>query len=109
MANELQDLQNAVRDQVRETVLKAIPAQTIDAITKQYFDSEFKELVKTELRTALKDRFHEEILKQSQTEWDRHGREVMRLVSHDVARSILDGLGEALVQRVMSSIRNSTY
>lgn len=104
--NNLQTLQDAVRDQVRNTVLQAIPAETIDSIVKDYFEKDFKVFVKKELEIVLKDRFNTEIQKVGEVVWSKSGQQHIQNISREVAESIMQGFESSLINNVVNNLRN---
>jgi uncharacterized membrane protein YheB (UPF0754 family) len=107
MANELVSLQEAIKNEVREVVLKYVPQETVNNIIKSYLETEFKDLVKNELTMALKDKFKKDIEYQATIQYDRNGQETLNKVSSETAKYILEGFGQSLVQTVMNSLRNN--
>lgn len=104
---DLVSLQEVVRDQVRQTVLAAIPKDTIDNIVKDYFENEFKLFVKKELEVVLKDKFKSAILSEGEAHWHRDGHPQVSNVSREVAESIMQGFATSIIHSVVSNMKNS--
>lgn len=104
--SDLITLQEAVRDQVRQTVLAAIPKESIDKIVKDYFENDFKVFVKKELELVLKEKFNAAILQEGEMQWRGSGRQQISRVSREVAESIMDGFANTIINNVINNMRN---
>lgn len=109
MSTELVNLQEIVRDQIRETVMKAVPAETIDKIVRDFFNGEFKNFVISELKIQIEKKFKEDIHQQASGLYNSYGKQKLGDISNEVAKSIMDGFQQSILNTVMNQLRNSTY
>jgi hypothetical protein len=109
MTNELVTLQDAVRSQIKETVMKAIPSETIDKIVMDYFNGEFKDFVKKELQNAIAEKFREDVNAQATCSYDLYGRNILRNVSSEIASGIMEGFQRSIVNSVMGNLQNTNF
>jgi hypothetical protein len=105
MNNELITLQDAVRNQIKETVMRAIPSESIDKLVKDYFNGEFKSFVQSELKKAIEMKFREDVSQQAQLSYDQYGRNIMKNVCSEVGQSIMQGFQNAIISQVMYNVQ----